>query len=174
MVRRGRTAPLCEQGTQLTHGKTHLAVDHLVLSLLNTSRETTDPLESSIGCAMWWASVQPALASLPLRVSRKPRFDARLASELRRFREALASAIDAAAPLCPALTGQAELDGVLLPLVYASLALLSSARLRRLRACYRRDCGRRFLDQTKNGSRRWCSLRCMERSRVPRRRRIAA
>lgn len=158
----------------MTHGKPGLVMDRLILSLMNTSRERPDPLQSPVGAARWWSSVQDCLSPLALRPSEKPRFDPGLADRLRLLRGHIGEALDHSGYLSVEFTGTAETDGVLLPVVWAALAILGSSRAARFRRCAARDCSLRFLDRTKNGSRRWCSLRCMERARVPRRRTIAA
>jgi predicted RNA-binding Zn ribbon-like protein len=115
--------------------------------------------------------VQEAAAALPLRPAGKPRFDAALAAELRHLRTALEAALDGAEATPLRFTGTAA-DQVLFALAHAAAALLASERRSRLKRCARLACGAVFLDETKNGSRRWCSLRCMERARAPRRRTI--
>ena len=53
------------------------------------------------------------------------------------------------------------------PLVLAAAELLESPRLERLRQCGNDPCGWLFLDQSKNGSRRWCSsAECGNATRV--------
>lgn len=61
------------------------------------------------------------------------------------------------------------LDQMLRPVVRAAADLLISDLLPRLRECSGRDCSRLFLDTSRNGSRRWCSMEtCGNRSKVRR------
>jgi predicted RNA-binding Zn ribbon-like protein len=146
-------------------------MDHLAISLLNTARQAPDPLASALGAARWWASVQDAASALPLRPGGKPRFGAALAAELRHLRDGLEAALEGAGEPELRFTGTAA-DQVLFAVAHAAAALLASERRSRLKRCVRQPCSALFLDETKNGSRRWCSLRCMERARAPRRRTI--
>ena len=150
-----------------------LAMDRLAISLLNTARENPDPLETPLGAARWWASAGEAASALALRPAGKPRFDAALTAELRHLRAALEAALDGAEGCGPRFMGTAS-DQVLFAVAHAAAALLGSERRSRLKRCARQACAAVFLDETKNGSRRWCSLRCMERARAPRRRTIVA
>ena len=54
--------------------------------------------------------------------------------------------------------GGAELDRVLWPVVLAAAELLTSGEPARLKLCGGHDCSWLFLDQSKNRSRRWCSM----------------
>ena len=54
--------------------------------------------------------------------------------------------------------GGAELDRVLWPVVLAAAELLTSGDPARLKLCGGHDCSWLFLDQSKNRSRRWCSM----------------
>jgi predicted RNA-binding Zn ribbon-like protein len=49
-----------------------------------------------------------------------------------------------------------ELPG--LRVTAASLSLLKDLPAARIKTCAAPDCSRRFLDQSKNGSRRWCDM----------------
>jgi predicted RNA-binding Zn ribbon-like protein len=149
----------------------HLAVDQLIVSLLN-SAEPPDPFDTALEAARWWASVQDRLQPLRVNVAAKPRFNPALLAEIRALREVLAKAArgDAASFR---FSGDASTDAVLFPLTHAAAAFFSSERAQRLKTCVHDPCRRYFLDETKNGSRRWCSLRCMERARAPRRRTIS-
>lgn len=148
------------------HGKMHLAMDRLLISLLNTAKHLPDPLETAIGAGRWWAADGVGLPG-------KPRFDPALAEALRLIRAALQAALaGAAAPLPLTFRGDAS-DAILFEVLYAARSALAGGTLRTVRSCAGRACGRYFHDQTKNGSRRWCSLRCMERARAPRRRTIS-
>ncbi len=149
-----------------------LAMDRLLLSLVNTRLELPDPLETPLGAARWWATVQPLAGPAAVAVPGKPRFDAALASWLRSLRESLAGAMSAETPFEVRFTGIAQADAVLFPVAYAALTLLLSKRAKRIKACVRPACSRLFMDETKNGTKRWCSMRCMERARAPRRRTI--
>jgi len=146
-------------------------MDQLVVSLLNTGRQEPDPLQTPLGAARWWASVQPEAQRLPPAMAVKPRFDVRLVEPLRALRDALTAAL-AGQPAPPVFTGSTATDAVLFPIAYAAASLLAAGRTEHIKACAHGPCGLLFLDQTKNGSRRWCSLRCMERARAPRRRTI--
>jgi predicted RNA-binding Zn ribbon-like protein len=65
--------------------------------------------------------------------------------------------------------GQQDLLGPVHPLVLAASELLQSPALARLRQCGNAPCGWLFLDQSKNGSRRWCSsAECGNATRVRR------
>jgi len=66
-----------------------------------------------------------------------------------------------------------EMDGIhriLLPVARAAAELLASDRLSRVRECEDdRGCGYLFIDQTKNHSRRWCSMEsCGNRAKAHR------
>jgi predicted RNA-binding Zn ribbon-like protein len=147
--------------------------------------------ENPMTAAAWWGSVrEAALSRLPLSEDTKPRFDAALTARLRALQEAASGAISrgASAPdlavlsealACatmqlrgdPPVLVHAVSDGtgaVLFPLAHAVAALLADRR--RLRTCANAECSAYFWDTTKNGSRRWCRLSCMERARAPRRR----
>jgi predicted RNA-binding Zn ribbon-like protein len=64
---------------------------------------------------------------------------------------------------------RAALDTPLHPLTLAAGDLLASPGIERLRQCANHPCGWLFLDQSKNGSRRWCSsAECGNASRVRR------
>lgn len=146
-------------------------MDHLALSLLNTARQTPDPLETPLGAARWWSLAAQDTAALGLRIAGKPRFDAAMTEALRLLRAAVADALDGK-EAAMRFTGT-DRDGILLPIAHAAFGLLGAGVCRRLKTCAHAPCGLRYLDETKNGSRRWCSLRCMERARAPRRRTIA-
>lgn len=61
------------------------------------------------------------------------------------------------------------LDAMLRPVLRAAADLLTSESLSRLRECSGRDCSKLFLDTSRNGSRRWCSMEtCGNRSKVRR------
>lgn len=148
-------------------------MDQVAISLLDTARQQPDPLDTSLGAAKWWASVRSEAAVLPATPEGKPRFDVPLAAELRRLRAGLEGALDGGAAPVPRFTGTPS-DYVLFAVAHAVAALLASERRQRLKRCVRTGCSAVFLDRTKNGSQRWCSLRCMERARAPRRRTIVA
>lgn len=62
--------------------------------------------------------------------------------------------------------GGGNLD-LLAPVAEAAAALLVEADPGRVRRCDADDCGRWFLDTSRNGSRRWCSMaRCGNRAKV--------
>jgi len=145
-----------------------LAMDRLVVALLNTGAERPDPLETPLGTARWWASLAIPLPAI------KPRFDAALSQALRSLREAAQAYAsgDKAVSLTLTFRGDAS-DAILFEAAHAIRRAADDGTLRRTRQCAGRACGRYFLDETKNGSRRWCSLRCMERARAPRRRTIS-
>jgi predicted RNA-binding Zn ribbon-like protein len=67
-------------------------------------------------------------------------------------------------------TGEPDaLDRVLGPLARAAAELLTSDALARVRQCAGEDCLWLFLDVSKNGSRRWCSMSdCGNRAKVKR------
>lgn len=165
------------------------ALDHgLAISFLNARSAFDDP----VAAARWWGATYDcgALAG-PDRP--KPRFDAGLAAELRALQAAALTALapgdvpaDSALAVLSAALARGSLrvagvpprlefcatDGigtVLFPLAHAVASLLGSAD-QRLRTCANQACGAYFWDGTKNGSRRWCRLSCMEQARAPRRR----
>lgn len=149
----------------------NLAMDHLLISLLNTGLEASDPLETPLGVVRWWAST-PRTAARPL-LEGKPRFDSGLAAALRGLRSDLEALVVNASPgVRLPFRGDAS-DALLFDVAYATRAAVADGTLKRIRRCCGGACGRYFLDETKNGSRRWCSLRCMERARAPRRRTIS-
>jgi predicted RNA-binding Zn ribbon-like protein len=57
----------------------------------------------------------------------------------------------------------ADLDDMLWPIVLSAVELLTSDRLHLLRRCA--ECDWLFLDESKNGSRRWCKSTCGNRAR---------
>ena len=60
-----------------------------------------------------------------------------------------------------------DLDGLLWPIVHAAAMLLTGGPLERIKACG--GCRYLFLDETKNGSRRWCSMaECGTRAKMRR------
>lgn len=166
-------------------------MESLAFLLLNTARETPDPLLSADGAARWWARAQRVAEPPQVLVQGKPRFDTALAERLVALRAAVASALGpkgdyealnavlgtasvriAVVAGTPALTyaGEAPSDAVALPIAAAALDIVLSGQVDRVRTCAHEACSRCFLDTTKNGSRRWCSLACMERARAPKRR----
>jgi predicted RNA-binding Zn ribbon-like protein len=61
------------------------------------------------------------------------------------------------------------LDRMLWPIVRSAAALASSPRIERVHECEGRDCGWLFLDTSKAGRRRWCSMEiCGNRAKVRR------
>lgn len=148
-----------------------LAMDRLVIALLNTGLEPVDPLETPLGAARWWSGVRGRLA-LPLAQG-KPRFGSSLAAALARLRGEIERLLHGREPrLTLAFRGDAS-DAILFELTHAACIAAADGTLNRIRRCASQPCGRYFLDETKNGSKRWCSLRCMERARAPRRRTIS-
>lgn len=146
-------------------------MDSLVVAMLNSAREDTDPFETPLGAARWWAE-HGAAGSEPFPQV-KPRFDSALASALRSIRAAADAILKNGGGSLPlAFRGDAS-DVILFRLKHAIATAFATGQMERVRSCCGRACGRYFLDQTKNGSRRWCSLRCMERARAPRRRTIS-
>lgn len=59
--------------------------------------------------------------------------------------------------------------GTLLPLARTAVTLLTERDLSRLHRCGNERCVLLFYDTTKSGTRRWCSLGCMNRARSSRR-----
>jgi len=169
------------------------AANNVGVAFLNAAGEFDDPARA----AAWWGRLhRDAAGVLPLSAPSKPRFDLALAGELRDLQAAAAQTLaaiasggqapeSAMATISGALgRGALRMDGsppvvtyavtdgagsVLLPLAYAVSSLLA-ADLRRLRRCADTSCAAYFWDGTKNRSRRWCRLACMERVRSPRRR----
>lgn len=172
-----------------------IALENELLRLAAALLSADGSFDTAAGAAMWWDAAQGrTLHVLGVETSAKPRFNATLAAQLQRLRAAgieLAEAARAGEALPAEATetlnralGQARpvarpggiglsvaepMDVVLVPLAYA-LATLLSADTRRLKRCRFVSCGIFFWDRTKNRSRRWCSLGCMERERAPRRR----
>jgi predicted RNA-binding Zn ribbon-like protein len=74
--------------------------------------------------------------------------------------------------------GEAPLDGPLWPVARSAAELLTSPKLGRVKVCAGEGCGWVFVDESRNGSRRWCDSRdCGNRARVRRhlaRKRISA
>lgn len=65
--------------------------------------------------------------------------------------------------------GEAPLDGFLWPVARSAAELLTSPKLGRVKVCAGDGCGWVFLDESRNGSRRWCDSRdCGNRERVRR------
>jgi predicted RNA-binding Zn ribbon-like protein len=65
--------------------------------------------------------------------------------------------------------GGAPLDGPLWPVARSAAELLTSPKLGRVKVCAGEGCGWIFLDESRNGSRRWCDSRdCGNRERVRR------
>ncbi len=165
----------------------------LTLAFLNAKGAFEDPLAA----AGWWGGVRKgAVEALPLAGAPKPRFDAALAAELRTLQTAALETVGevtrggpapeaSVAVISGALSrGSMQLHGnppaiaysvdegaaaVVFPIALA-IASLIAADLSRLRRCANEPCAAYFWDTTKNGSRRWCGLPCMERARAPRRR----
>jgi hypothetical protein len=162
----------------------------LAISFLNARAAFDDP----VGAARWWASVREhAHGTLLLDPeSPKPRFNAELSAELQALQAAAVEAFRASGPPEPVIgalsaalaRGTLRLTGsppalvfcasdapgsVLFPVAHAVASLLA-ANDERLRRCANQACSAYFWDGTKNGSRRWCRLSCMERVRAPRRR----
>jgi predicted RNA-binding Zn ribbon-like protein len=65
--------------------------------------------------------------------------------------------------------GGALLDSPLWPVAQSAAELLTSPKLSRVKVCAGEGCGWMFLDESRNGSRRWCDSRdCGNRERVRR------
>jgi predicted RNA-binding Zn ribbon-like protein len=65
--------------------------------------------------------------------------------------------------------GGDELERPLWEIARAAARLVTSPNLARVRPCAAEDCGWWFLDETKNGSRRWCDMKlCGNRDKVRR------
>jgi predicted RNA-binding Zn ribbon-like protein len=47
---------------------------------------------------------------------------------------------------------------LLAPVLWSAADLLGAGRLARMRQCANPDCGWLFLDRSKSGNRRWCSM----------------
>jgi predicted RNA-binding Zn ribbon-like protein len=60
------------------------------------------------------------------------------------------------------------------PVIRSALDVLTSADAARVRVCAERTCSWLFLDETKNGARRWCDMKiCGNRNKARRFRRRA-
>jgi predicted RNA-binding Zn ribbon-like protein len=69
----------------------------------------------------------------------------------------------------PLRADDAPLERVLCPIVQSAMDLLASPALSLVKRCPARDCGRLFLDTSRNGSRRWCDMKgCGNRAKVRR------
>jgi predicted RNA-binding Zn ribbon-like protein len=65
--------------------------------------------------------------------------------------------------------GGTRLDSLLWPVAQSAAELLTSSKLVRVKVCAGEGCGWVFLDESRNGSRRWCDSRdCGNRERVRR------
>jgi predicted RNA-binding Zn ribbon-like protein len=65
--------------------------------------------------------------------------------------------------------GGAPLDSPLWPVAHSAAEILTSPKLGRVKLCAGEGCGWLFLDESRNGSRRWCDSRdCGNRERVRR------
>ncbi len=65
--------------------------------------------------------------------------------------------------------GETRLDSPLWPVAQSAAELLTSPKLGRVKVCAGEGCGWVFLDESRNGSRRWCDSRdCGNRERVRR------
>jgi predicted RNA-binding Zn ribbon-like protein len=65
--------------------------------------------------------------------------------------------------------GEVRLDGPFWPVARSAAELLTSPELGRVKVCAGEGCGWVFLDESRNGSRRWCDSRdCGNRERVRR------
>ena len=59
--------------------------------------------------------------------------------------------------------------GLLAPVLWSAGDLIVSSEVGRLRHCLNDQCGWLFMDDSKNGSRRWCSMQsCGNRAKAPR------
>ena len=56
------------------------------------------------------------------------------------------------------LGAERELESPIWPVVLAAATLLTSPEAARLRVCAKQDCGWLFVDRSRNGLRRWCSM----------------
>lgn len=66
-------------------------------------------------------------------------------------------------------TGERSLEAVLSPIVLAAAELLISPQRTRIRACAAEDCGWLFIDTSRAGRRRWCSMQsCGNRAKARR------
>jgi predicted RNA-binding Zn ribbon-like protein len=66
-------------------------------------------------------------------------------------------------------SGDRPLDALLSPIVIAAAELLTSPQRFKIRACAAEDCGWLFLDTSRSGRRRWCSmLSCGNRAKARR------
>jgi predicted RNA-binding Zn ribbon-like protein len=70
---------------------------------------------------------------------------------------------------------EGALDQVLWPICRSALELLTSGDVHRVKHCGRHGgCGWLFVDASKNGSRRWCSMQVCDRQEKVRRRQVRA
>ncbi len=146
-------------------------MERCVVSLLNTQFEAPDPLLTGPGVARWWLPAAPSSATM-VKGAAKPRFDAALARELRALRGQIETGLAQGKPPQTRFSGSAAHDAILFAVAHAAVSLWERGEMERVRRCCAGDCGAFFFDRTKNASRRWCSLRCMERARSPRRRKV--
>jgi predicted RNA-binding Zn ribbon-like protein len=96
-----------------------------------------------------------------------------LATIVAAAREALSGArlnAEPGANLRLAFEGHSVQEMVLGPIAWAAFDLFRTGPINRLRCCPPSDCGWLFLDTTKNGTRRWCSMEtCGTRAKNQRR-----
>ena len=68
-----------------------------------------------------------------------------------------------------AASGTPSLDALLSPIVLAAAELLTSPERLKIRACAAEDCGWLFLDTSRSGRRRWCTMQsCGNRAKARR------
>ena len=151
----------------------------LALDFLNTADWTADgavaheKLETLADLTVWLRAVGLPDAGAPGSVA-----------EIHAFREQLrtlftsghadppdvSNLIAAIAPVCAAPATPLPSQPLLTQVAYSALALLGDATERaRIKMCPANDCGWLFLDETKNGRRKWCLMEtCGNRAKAAR------
>jgi len=170
-------------------------MEPLALSLINEPTLRSEVTPQTL--AKWWMRTTPAEARFGASSAAKPRFNSSLVASVIQLREAIREAFEEASigralpsgalealnkvlrRTAPQLVlsgsllrlqyvGDQASDAVLGPLAHSALELLLECP-NRIRRCAAARCDALFLDPTKNRSRRWCSTKCLERARAPRR-----
>ncbi|MEM7238069.1 MAG: CGNR zinc finger domain-containing protein [Pseudomonadota bacterium] len=150
-----------------------LIAGRLSLDFLNTADWSEDgavldeKIETHEDAATWLAALGLSETTLPEDIA-----------DLHRFRADLRGAIRGSAALtlelgpsgvsasASALRGLALID---LVTISAASLLADPREVARLKTCPGTDCGWMFIDETKNGRRRWCSMEtCGNRAKVAR------
>lgn len=137
--------------------------------LLARAEDNPEDAKSALRAALLLRDTLQALFSRTAR--KRPLSPATLVEFNRQLSEAMPQArvIGDGDRFAWAWTKSDAFDQMLRPVIRAASELLTSDGLARMRECSGRDCSRLFLDTSRNGSRRWCSMEtCGNRSKVRR------